>query len=46
MGEMRNSHKVLVYKPEGQRPLRGKPKRRWEDTIRIGPEKIQLAGMN
>jgi hypothetical protein len=34
MGEMRNSHKTLVGKPEGKRPL-GRPRRRWEDVIRL-----------
>ena len=26
-------HRVLVEKPEGKRPL-GRPRRRWEDTIK------------
>jgi hypothetical protein len=34
MGEMRNTFKMLVAKPEGKRPL-GKPRRRWEDNIRM-----------
>jgi hypothetical protein len=34
MGEERNVYRVLVGKPEGKRPL-GRPKRRWEDGIRI-----------
>jgi hypothetical protein len=34
MGEERKVYKVLVGKPEGNRPL-GKPRRRWEDGIRI-----------
>jgi hypothetical protein len=33
-GEMRNSYKILVGKPEGKRPL-GRPRRRWEDNIKI-----------
>jgi hypothetical protein len=32
--EERRLYKVLVGKPEGKRPL-GRPKRRWEDGIRI-----------
>jgi len=35
MGERRGVYRVLVGKPEGKRPL-GKPKRRWEDNIKIG----------
>jgi hypothetical protein len=34
MGEERNVYKVLVGKPEGKIPL-GRPRRRWEDEIRI-----------
>jgi hypothetical protein len=34
MGEGRNVHRVLVGKPEGKRPL-GKPRRRWEDGIKM-----------
>jgi hypothetical protein len=33
MGERRNSHRLLVRRPEGRRPL-GRPKRRWLDNIR------------
>jgi hypothetical protein len=32
MGEERKVYKVLVGKPEGNRP-HGKPRRRWEDRI-------------
>jgi hypothetical protein len=34
MGEMRNAYSILVGKPERKRTL-GRPKRRWEDNIRI-----------
>ena len=34
MGEGRGAHGVLVGKPEGKRPL-GRPKRRWEDNIKM-----------
>jgi len=34
MGEGRGVYRVLVRKPEGRRPL-GRPRRRWEDNIRI-----------
>ena len=34
MGEDRGVHRVLVGKPEGKRPL-GRPKRRWEDNIKM-----------
>jgi hypothetical protein len=31
---MSNGYTVLVGKPEGKRPL-GRPRRRWEDNIRM-----------
>ena len=34
MEEGRGVHKVLVWKPEGKRPL-GRPRRRWEDNIKM-----------
>jgi hypothetical protein len=34
-------YKVLVGKPEGKRPL-GRPKRRWEDGIRMDLREISL----
>ena len=34
MEQSRNVYRVLVGKPEGRRPL-GRPKRRWEDNIKI-----------
>jgi len=34
MGEGRGVHRVLVGKPEGERPL-GRPRHRWEDNIKM-----------
>jgi len=34
MGEGRGVYRVSVGKPEGRRPL-GRPRRRWEDNIRM-----------
>jgi hypothetical protein len=34
MGGMRNAYKIFARKPEGRRPL-GKPRRGWEDNIRM-----------
>ena len=34
IGEGRGVYRVLVGKPEGRRPL-GRPRRRWEDNIRM-----------
>jgi hypothetical protein len=41
MGEERNLYKVLEGKPEGKRPL-GRPRRRWEDGIRMDFSEIGL----
>ena len=38
MEKGRGVHKVLVGKPEGKRPL-GRPRRRWEDNIKMDLEK-------
>jgi hypothetical protein len=43
MGEERKVYKVLVGKPEGRRPL-GRPRRRWEDGIRMDFMEIGLGG--
>ena len=39
MEERRGVHKVLVGKPERNRPL-GRPRRRWEDNIKIDLEEV------
>jgi hypothetical protein len=45
MGEERKVYKVLVGKPEGKRPL-GRPRRRWEDGVRMGLREIDLGGVD
>ena len=40
MGEGRVVHKVLVGKPELKRPL-GRPRRRWEDNIKMDLEEVR-----
>ena len=39
MAEGRGVHRVLVGKPEGKRPL-GRPRRRWEDNIKMDLQKV------
>jgi hypothetical protein len=34
MGEKRNAYRLLLGKPEGERPL-GRPRRRWIDNIKM-----------
>jgi hypothetical protein len=43
-GEMRNVYRILVGKPKGKRPL-GRPRRRWEDNIKIYIWKIGFGGV-
>jgi hypothetical protein len=45
MGEEKNLYKVLVGKPEGKRPL-GRPRRRWEDGIRMDLRETGLGGVD
>jgi hypothetical protein len=44
-GEKRNAYRALVGKPEGKRPL-GRPKRRWENNIRMDLREIGWGGMD
>jgi hypothetical protein len=44
MGEGRNVYRVLVGKPKGKRPL-GRPRRRWEDGIKMDREEIGWGGV-
>jgi hypothetical protein len=45
MGEETKVYKVLVGKPMGKRPL-GRPRRRWEDGIRMDLREIGLGGVD
>jgi hypothetical protein len=45
MGEERKVYEVLVGKPEGRRPL-GRPRRRWEDGVRMDLTEIGLEGVD
>jgi len=44
MGEMRGVYRVLVGKPEGRRQL-GRPKRRWEDNIKMDLHEVGWGGV-
>jgi len=43
--EMRGMYRVLVGKPEGKRPL-GRPRRRWEDNIKMDLQEVGCGGMD
>jgi hypothetical protein len=45
MGEGRGVYRVLVGRFEGKRPL-GRPKRRWEDNIKMDLREIGIDGTN
>jgi hypothetical protein len=44
-GEGRGVYEVLVGRPEGKRPL-GRPRRRWEDNIKMDLREIGIGGAN
>jgi hypothetical protein len=43
MGEDRGVYRVLVWKPEGKRPL-WRPRRRWEDNIKMDLQEVGGGG--
>jgi hypothetical protein len=45
MGEGRGVYRVLVGSPEGKRRL-GRPRRRWEDNIKMDLMEIGIDGAN
>src|SRR5215468_9651221 len=45
MGEGRGAYRILVGRSEGRRPL-GRPRRRWEDNIRMDLQEVGWGGMD
>jgi hypothetical protein len=45
MGESRSTYRALVGKPVGRRPL-GRPRRRWEDNIKMDLREAEWGGMD
>jgi hypothetical protein len=45
MGEGRDVYRVLVWRPEGKRPL-GRPRRRREDNIKMDLRETGIDGAN
>jgi hypothetical protein len=45
MWEKRKAYRILVGKPEGKSPL-GRPRRRWENNIRMDLREIEWSGMD
>jgi len=44
-GNKRDVYRVLAGKPEGKRPL-GRPRRRWEDNIKMVLQEVGCGGMD
>jgi len=44
-GEGRGVYRVLVGKPEGQRPL-GRPRHRWEDNMKLDLQDVGFGGID
>jgi hypothetical protein len=42
-GERRGVYRVLARKPEGKSPA-GRPKRRWEDNIKMDLQEVECRG--
>jgi hypothetical protein len=45
MGEKRNAYRILVGKPEGNRPL-GRPRRRWVNNSNMDLREIGWDGLD
>jgi hypothetical protein len=45
MGEGRGFYRVSVGRPEGKRPM-GRPKRRWENNIKLDLMEMGIDGAN
>ena len=44
MGQRRGVYRILVGKPEVKRPL-GRPRRRWEDNIKMDLQEVGCGGV-
>jgi hypothetical protein len=45
MGKTSCVYGVLVWKPEGKRPL-GRPRRRWEDNVKMDLQEVGWGGID
>jgi hypothetical protein len=45
IGEGRGAYRILVGRPEGRRPL-GRPRRGWEDNIKMDLQKVGREGVD
>ena len=45
VGERRGVYRVVVWKPEGKRPL-GMPRRRWENNVKLDFQEVRFGDMD
>jgi hypothetical protein len=45
MGDRRGVYMILIKRPEGKIPL-GRPRRRWEDSMKRDFQKVRCGGMD
>jgi len=45
MGKKRGVYSVVVWKPEGKRPL-GRARHRWQDNIKMDLQEVGCGGMD
>jgi hypothetical protein len=45
MGDRRGVYRVVVGKPERKRPF-GRPRRRWDDNIKMDLQEVGYVGMD
>jgi hypothetical protein len=45
MAEKMNAYRILVGKPEGKRQV-GRPRRRWDDNIKMGLRDLGWGGVD
>jgi len=45
VGDRRGAYRVLVARPDGKKPL-GRPRLRWEDTIKIDLQEVGWEGVD
>jgi hypothetical protein len=46
MGEVRGTHNILVGRPEGRRSPLGRPRRGWEDNIKMDLREIRFGNVD
>jgi hypothetical protein len=45
VGEVRGAYNILIWRPEGRRPL-GRPRRRWDNNMKMDRREIGFGDVN